>query len=388
MSKKPSQAWHCEPVKSDFQADKFRIFCNDMFDIQRNELLQKYSKHFTVPVGYVWDPMHVDQKKSNSLYMQLELLLLGVMCIHYYYCDLLNINIYDILRNLLGWNTHCGGHGVVLQEKIQVRRIKKFKISNGAANATIVGKDDFGFFKQPFVDEESKTTVYDTVYGRLKGGLAFKGLEQLIPSFKTDFPGGIVMVVQEYGILNEWSAVFETLKGAKTGSVACVKQGKNLILKGLDKVSIYSPNTWIEQLFLRKHHTKLCIEQWQVLQNKKIPEKYVNYKTIRCLYMTLDSKMRSAKARHKKGGCGLVHVCESCNKLGCYEHLSLNDPDFDFCSLKYELICNCGFGLGPDDKIGVRSTFQGAIPSYLCDGNSNPILGTTALKWLRNMYED
>ena len=61
-------------------------------------------------------------------------------------------------------------------------------------------------------------------------GLVFKNLHQIIPGFLKDFPGGVVMVIQHYSIIGEWSDYYDTKKRAKSASVACVRLGEMLDL--------------------------------------------------------------------------------------------------------------------------------------------------------------
>ena len=218
-------------------------------------------------------------------------------------------------------------------------------------------------------------------------GLVFQGLEQLIPTFLDDFPGGVVMVIQRYGIYGDWRQYFDTQEQKENGSVACVRQGSALNLKAEMEYGIYSPTCWIEKLFPMKKHRKLALEQWEVLQGLNIASEYKDIPNVRYLYMTLDQKFRNLDYGKKKGGCGLIHWCpnKTCGELGCYEHLDFDDQTkFDLSQLKYSLVCNCGYKL--DSLIGVRSTFQGAIPCFLCSGNSNASLGVNALKFLIELY--
>ena len=97
-------------------------------------------------------------------------------------------------------------------------------------------------------------------------------------------------------------------------------------------------------------------------------------------------KCRNLNYRSKEGGCGLIHVCPSktCGQIGCYEHLPMTSEDFDFGALQYAVICNCGYSL--KGKIAVRSSFQGAIPCFLCSRNSNASCSTNSLKFLQEYY--
>ena len=91
--------------------------------------------------------------------------------------------------------------------------------------------------------------------------------------------------------------------------------------------------------------------------------------------------------RYKLGGCGLVHVCpdSKCGKFGCYEHLDILDQNFNFSSLKFAVICKCGYQI--DELIAVRSSFQGAIPCFLCSGNSNASLGINDINFMQDFYD-
>ena len=70
--------------------------------------------------------------------------------------------------------------------------------------------------------------------------------------------------------------------------------------------------------------------------------------------MTLHSNLRNENYRLSEGGCGLVHQCPlvSCRKLACYEHLDMNDLNFDFSNLNYAVLCNCNYSIS--NRIAVR----------------------------------
>ena len=95
---------------------------------------------------------------------------------------------------------------------------------------------------------------------------------------------------------------------------------------------------------------------------------------------------KNAEYRLINGGCGLVHECPliSCKKMGCYEHLNMNDLDFDFSNLNYGVLCNCTYDM--NNKIAVRSTFQGAIPCFLNSRNSNASLTVDSLNFMTDYY--
>ena len=62
----------------------------------------------------------------------------------------------------------------------------------------------------------------------------------------------------------------------------------------------------------------------------------------------------------------------------------MNDFDFDFSDLNYAVLCNCKYSIS--DRIGVRSTFQGAIPCFLCCRNSNASYTVDNLKFIQEYY--
>ena len=83
----------------------------------------------------------------------------------------------------------------------------------------------------------------------------------------------------------------------------------------------------------------------------------------------------------------MIHQCpkQDCNIIPCYEHIILNDPNYNFSQLKWQIDCNCDYSLSNDKKIGLCSSFQGAIASYLCSGNTNPTLTPNGIKFLKQM---
>ena len=125
--------------------------------------------------------------------------------------------------------------------------------------------------------------------------------------------------------------------------------------------------------------------QYEILKEINIPSKYKNYKWIRWLYMTLAENMRDEVFRNKYGGCGRIHECpdNTCKKLGCYTHMPMDNPNYNYSKIKYKMVCNCGYGLGWNDKIGLKSCFQGAIGSYLCTGSSLPAFSFNNVKFMR-----
>ena len=219
-------------------------------------------------------------------------------------------------------------------------------------------------------------------------------MHQLIPQFETDFPDDLIIVCENYTLTDDWQQDFRHPQAAMNGSPGFVRLGRWLNLqreKGFDKQHYFaiSPKDWIEKMFPFRDHNFLHIKQFEVLKKIKIPNQFKDHKYIQWLYMTLNEEMRDANIRQSIGGCGLVHKCgkKNCSdRLGCYLHLTLDDPKFDFGQLEFELICNCGYSLNnPDDKIGLRSSFQGAIAAYLCNSsNSNPTLSENGLNYMKD----
>lgn len=169
VAKQPSQSWHVEPVKRDVPANHFRIFASNKFDKQLNDHIQAYNETLKLPDGWAWNPFNVDQKRIGYLYLRCEILLLAVMCIHGRYSKQLGLNIWDIMRNLLEWDTRIGGDGIVLESKIKARLIKTFKINNGGSNSVQVSGGDFGMLKPKWFDSSSGKGQSYTLYGKLIG---------------------------------------------------------------------------------------------------------------------------------------------------------------------------------------------------------------------------
>ena len=173
LAKQPSQSWHVEPVKCDVPANHFRIFASNKFDKQLNDHIQAYNETLKLPDGWAWNPFNVDQKRIGYLYLRCEILLLAVMCIHGRYSKQLGINIWDIMRNLLEWDTRIGGDGIVLESKIKARLIKTFKINNGGSNSVQVSGGDFGMLKPKWFDSSTDKGEPYTLYGKLIGVKSF-----------------------------------------------------------------------------------------------------------------------------------------------------------------------------------------------------------------------
>ena len=222
--------------------------------------------------------------------------------------------------------------------------------------------------------------------------VAFRGLEQIVPQFQKDFPGGVVIILSNYGICKD---TFISKIAAKIGNIGHVKLGEVLVLKkdnGKDKQHFIplSPDDWMEKLFVYKEHNKLHLDQWTVFKGIDVPEKYKDITNINWLYLTLKDKMRNLNNLKTLGGCGIIHICpdKKCKKFGCYKHLPLNNKNFDCQELEYGWFCSCEFDENDDNKkVGVRSSFQGAIPSYLCCNNSNLRLSKSTLKYLESVIE-
>ena len=197
-------------------------------------------------------------------------------------------------------------------------------------------------------------------------------MEQIIPQFVDDFHGGVVIILSNYGVTDEWKKCFTSDRAAKNGNIGHVKLGQVLVLKrdyGLKKQHFIplSPDEWMEKLFVCREHNKLNLDQWKILKRIDIPDAYKKVKNINWLYLTLPKNMRDWK-KLQTDGCSTMHICDT----GCYEHLPLNDSNFDCQTLDYTWFCSCGFDENDETKkVGVRGTFQEAIPSYLCCNNSN-----------------
>ena len=203
------------------------------------------------------------------------------------------------------------------------------------------------------------------------------------------------MVIRNYGVLETWKKEFISTEGAANGNMIFIKPGQCMTVapeNGHDRQhwQIIPQNCWMEKLYPFCKHNYLHKDQYEVLKGLNFPqEKYTKYKYIRWMYMTLSDNMRNAKIREKNGGCGLIHVCpqDDCKKLGCYDHLNMDDEEYNFGKLEFELICNCNYGLKWTDKIGLKSIFQGAIGSYLCSSSSLPSFTSTNVAFMRDIFD-
>ena len=169
-SHQPAQSWHIEPAKCDISTKKFEIFCHQWFDKQYNDLMQKYGKDWVINQDTVWNPQFVNQGQSNSTYMQLELVLLAVQCLHHFYKDKVKFNVYDVVRRLLTLE-YCNDRQIQqkMKNSLQVRVVKQFKFNNGASNSFVVGKGDIGWFKPIWIDENTGAQSHYNMYGSLFG---------------------------------------------------------------------------------------------------------------------------------------------------------------------------------------------------------------------------
>ena len=224
--------------------------------------------------------------------------------------------------------------------------------------------------------------------------MSFHGIDQLIEDFYEDFPDGTVFIMRNYGITDEWQKQFKSVAAAMNGSIAHIKLGQVLTVsmeQGENKPHYFALGStcWIEKLFPCCIHKKLAQVQFELLNGDKIPLKYGKNDSIIWMYMSYDKSMRTFENRRKYGGCGIIHQCPiiACCKIACYDHLDLNDVHFDFSTLKFHLECHCGYGLKHiNDKIGLQSTWQGVIPSWLCCASSKPSLTLNGLKYYTDKF--
>ena len=217
------------------------------------------------------------------------------------------------------------------------------------------------------------------------------GIEQLIPSWYNDFPDGTVMIMQNYGLTDDWQNEFKSVAGAANGSIAHVKLGHCLTVQAeqgnyVQRYYALGVNNWIEKLFPCKKHKALSLVQFLTLYGINISDEYKDNQTIRCLYFTFDESVRTFAQRKQISGCGLIHKCPVCKKLGCYEHLALNDANFDFSGLEYVVECHCGYSFNLNEKIALRGSFQGVIPCFLCYTNSSPTLSSNGIEYIRDYF--
>ena len=147
------QSVYAEPAKKDIPPSNFETFVEDRFDKQCLEFLNRYDSGLEIPRGWVWNPLHVNQSRNRDRYMQMEGVLLTVCCIHFYYHEQTQLNIYDIVRNILCFGKTSIQSKINLTQKIEARVIKYLSIANGAGNAAQVTKTDFGWMKPLFNKE-------------------------------------------------------------------------------------------------------------------------------------------------------------------------------------------------------------------------------------------
>lgn len=170
LYKQQRHSWYCEPAKSDYPKDKFRQFAYGMYDKQLLIFRKCYEKTQRIPAGFVWNPQNVNQKKSNSLYMHLETLLLAIMCIHCFYKHL-NINIHWLMKNFFAFGKlpSTENINIRLKKPIKARRIKQLKFKSGATNAVTITKGDFGFTKPCWFNANTGKHEHYNQYGRVVG---------------------------------------------------------------------------------------------------------------------------------------------------------------------------------------------------------------------------
>lgn len=144
------QSVYAEPAKKDISPTNFETFVEDRYDKQLLEFLNKYDESLDIPSGFVWNPLKVNQSRNSDKYMQMERVLFAICCIHHYYHGKVQLNIYDLVRNILCFGQVPIKSNVNLSQKIEARVIKYLSIANGAGNAAQVTKKDFGWTKPIF----------------------------------------------------------------------------------------------------------------------------------------------------------------------------------------------------------------------------------------------
>ena len=87
-----------------------------------------------------------------------------------------------------------------------------------------------------------------------------------------------------------------------------------------------------------------------------------------------------------------MHYCDNknCqNRKGCYQHVNVWDPQMKLPE-KWEWECHCGYGLDDMDHqmIGLQSSFQGLIKSFLYHGQSaQDQLKGNFMEWVSEKYD-
>ena len=165
MSKRQHQSCFVEPAKKDIPMYNFCKFYFNKYNVDLLQLFDKYDQDL-IPMDMAFDPMNVNQHKSNDRYMRLECVLLSIFCLHHKYYHL-NIALSDFLKNMLCFGKLSLKNGRNLAYPITARVIKNFCLNNGASNSIKVTNGDFGFTKPKYFDNEKQCFKTCNKYGRV-----------------------------------------------------------------------------------------------------------------------------------------------------------------------------------------------------------------------------
>lgn len=205
---------------------------------------------------------------------------------------------------------------------------------------------------------------------------------------------GVVMVCEKYQIYNynEW----QSKEKADIGHMYFVKFGKIPTFKRMapkcDSYVLKSPKDLIEPLQAVRKHKKLLICQYRILHGLWLDEQLSKIDKLTWFYGTFADDVRTVEQRNNNGsGCVLIHYCDNknCeNPKGCYEHIDIYDAKMKLPE-KWELECHCGYGLNDMDHeiIGLQSSFQGLIKSFLYHGQpAQDQLNSNFMEWVFQTY--
>ena len=81
IRKQPLKSWYIHPSKNDVPPKKFELFANKRYDKQSLDFVKEYSKSGKIPNGMAWNPMCINQKSFDYMFLRLEVLLLALMCL-------------------------------------------------------------------------------------------------------------------------------------------------------------------------------------------------------------------------------------------------------------------------------------------------------------------
>ena len=167
MATRKLQSVYGEPAKKDIPLASFETFAEDKYDEAMLKLLKQYDKSLSIPNGFVFNPMNVNQNKYRDKYMGMEQVLIALCCIHYQYRLKVKYNIYDIVRNVLCFGKVPLKSKVSLDKPIKARLMKYLTINNGAGNSVQITTNDFGWIKHSWWNRENDTMQKCNRFGKI-----------------------------------------------------------------------------------------------------------------------------------------------------------------------------------------------------------------------------